>query len=64
MTHKKALEALDITLRDLRGNDNLMGGALVLLCGDFRQTLPIILKSTPADGIHACLNCSFLWRHV
>jgi hypothetical protein len=35
MAHKKAV---DVTLRDLRGNDRLMGGALLLLCGDFRQT--------------------------
>jgi hypothetical protein len=38
MAHRKALEALDVTLKDLRGNNNLMGGALILLCGDFRQT--------------------------
>jgi hypothetical protein len=62
--HKKALEALDVTLRDLRGNDSLMGGALLLLCGDFHQTLPVIPRSTPVDEIHACLKCSFLWRHV
>lgn len=31
MAHKKALKALDVTLR---GNDNLMGGALLLLCAD------------------------------
>ena len=54
MAHKKSLEALDSTLRDLRGNDSLMGGALVLLCGDFCQTLPVIPKSTPADEINAC----------
>jgi hypothetical protein len=54
MAHKKTLEALDVTMRDLRGNDSLMGGALLLLCGDFRQTLPVIPRSTPADEIHAC----------
>jgi ATP-dependent DNA helicase PIF1 len=56
MAHRKALVALDVTLKDLRGNNNLMGGALILLCGDFRQTLPVIPKSTPADEIHACLK--------
>jgi hypothetical protein len=33
MAHKNALVALDVILRDLRRNDNLMGRALVLLCG-------------------------------
>ena len=64
MVHKKVLEALDVTLRDLRRNNNLMGGALVLLCGDFHQTLPVIPKSTPANEIHECLKNQFLWRHV
>ena len=31
MAHKKALEALNRTLRDIRGNDRLMGGVTVLL---------------------------------
>ena len=64
MAHKKALEALDRTLRDFRGNQRLMGGALILLAGDFRQILPVIPRSTPADELNACLKKSNLWRHV
>ncbi|GFS64754.1 ATP-dependent DNA helicase [Trichonephila clavipes] len=60
MSHKKALEALDHTLRDFRGNRRIFGGALILLSGDFRQTLPIISRSTPADELHACLKSSVL----
>jgi hypothetical protein len=37
---------------------------LILLAGDFRQTLPVIPRSTPADEINACLKYSTLWRHV
>lgn len=86
MTHKKAFEALNETMKDIRGNNELMGGALLLLSGeitkyiykieelkslrlikfpgDFRQTLPVLPKSTPADEIEACLKTSFLWQHV
>jgi hypothetical protein len=64
MTHKKALEALHRTLQDFRGNEQLFGGALILLSGDFRQTLPVLPRSTPADELNACLKSSFLWRHV
>ncbi|GFT09070.1 hypothetical protein TNCV_4105332 [Trichonephila clavipes] len=64
MSHKKALEALDRTLRDFRGNRRIFGGALILLSGDFRQTLPIIPRSTPTDELHACLKSSVLWRHL
>ncbi|XP_039282843.1 uncharacterized protein LOC120351029 isoform X2 [Nilaparvata lugens] len=64
MAHKKSLEALDRSLRDLRGNVQPFGNALILLAGDFRQTLPVISRSTPADEINACLKYSTLWRHV
>ncbi|XP_055527993.1 uncharacterized protein LOC129720539 [Wyeomyia smithii] len=64
MAHKHALEALDLTLRDLKSNDQVMGGTVVLLAGDFRQTLPVIPKSTPADELNACLKASHLWRNV
>ncbi|GFT35818.1 ATP-dependent DNA helicase [Trichonephila clavipes] len=32
--------------------------------GDFRQTLPVIPRSTYADEINACLKSSPLWRNV
>ena len=48
MAHKKSLEALNNTLKDLKDNDQLFGGTLILLSGDFRQTLPVLPRSTPA----------------
>ncbi|KAA5612514.1 hypothetical protein F3H11_35275, partial [Pseudomonas aeruginosa] len=56
-----------ITLRhsyDIKSNPNILGGMVVLLAGDFRQTLPVITKGTPADEINACLKASTLWVHV
>ncbi|XP_036322080.1 uncharacterized protein LOC118736083 [Rhagoletis pomonella] len=32
--------------------------------GDFRQTLPVIPRSTPADELNACLKASHLWNYV
>lgn len=64
MANKRGLEALDRTLRDFRDNQQLMGGALILLAGDFRQILPVIQRATPADELNACLKASPLWRHV
>ncbi|RCN39175.1 hypothetical protein ANCCAN_14900 [Ancylostoma caninum] len=64
MAHKRALEALDRTLQDIRESNRLMGEAVVLLAGDFRQTLPVIPRSTPADELSACLKASHLWRQV
>ncbi|GFX94400.1 ATP-dependent DNA helicase [Trichonephila clavipes] len=41
-----------------------MGGMVVLLAGDFRQTLPVIQRGTPADEIQACIKSSNLWSRV
>ncbi|GBP15530.1 hypothetical protein EVAR_9308_1 [Eumeta japonica] len=61
MAHKRAIEALDRTIKDIKGNRHIMGGMVVLLAGNFRQTLPVINKGTPADEINACLKASVLW---
>lgn len=64
MSHKHALEALDRTLKDIRDNTSIMGGIVVLLAGDFRQTLPVIPKGTRADITNACLKNSYIWNEV
>ncbi|CAB3231443.1 unnamed protein product [Arctia plantaginis] len=57
MAHKRALEALNRTLKYLRNDSRCFGGAMILLSGDFRQTLTVILRSTAAaDEINACLK--------
>ncbi|GFU68550.1 ATP-dependent DNA helicase [Trichonephila clavipes] len=56
-------EALNWTLQDLRDTD-IMGGMVVLLAGDFRLTLPVIQRGTPADEIQACIKLSNLWSRV
>jgi len=35
MTHKNSLEAIHHTMQELCGNQNIFGGALILLSGDF-----------------------------
>lgn len=64
MVRKKSLEALGRSLQDLRGNVRPFGNAVILLAGDFRQMLPVILQSTPADEINACLKYSTFLFHV
>jgi len=64
MVHKLASEAVDRTMKDLRGVSRRFGGTMILLSGDFRQTLPVIPRSTAADEINACLKSSFLWWPV
>lgn len=57
MSLKRALEALDRTMKDIRSNQNLFGGAMILLADDFRQTLPVIPRSTAADVNHKYASC-------
>ncbi|XP_073538443.1 uncharacterized protein [Phyllobates terribilis] len=64
MSHKRALEAVDRLLQDLCSNKYIIVGVVVVLAGDFRQTLPVIPRSTPADELNACLKASYLLRKV
>ncbi|GFV81298.1 ATP-dependent DNA helicase [Trichonephila clavipes] len=64
MAHKKDIEAPNRTLQDIRGCNQIMGGQTVLLSGDFRHTLPVVLRGTRADFVKACLKTSFLWPHI
>ncbi|XP_062525428.1 uncharacterized protein LOC134198655 [Bombyx mori] len=64
MAHKKSLEALDRSMQDLRNNKKRFGGAMILLAGDFRQILPVVPRSMPADELNACLKSSILWKYI
>ncbi|GFV93372.1 SCAN domain-containing protein 3 [Trichonephila clavipes] len=65
MVHKNSSEALStLFLKDIKNNTRLFGGALLLLSGDFGQTLPVIPRATYADEINACLKESYLWRSI
>jgi len=59
MTNRGAFETLDHW--DLTGSDHPMGHKCVLLCGDFRQILPVIQGGIQGD---ACLKRSHLWNSV
>ncbi|GBM18603.1 hypothetical protein AVEN_110275-1 [Araneus ventricosus] len=56
MSTKKSFEAPDGTVCDLRNDNRIMGGVLILLLGDFRQNLPVISGATPEDELNACLK--------
>ncbi|KAK3772428.1 hypothetical protein RRG08_031448 [Elysia crispata] len=64
MSHKRALEAVDRMLRDIRRNDAVMGGVTLVLAGDFRQTLPIVPRGTKANELEASIKDSHLWAHI
>ncbi|XP_011048533.1 PREDICTED: uncharacterized protein LOC105142549 [Populus euphratica] len=67
MNNRCCFEALDRSLRDVLTNGNDLpndkpfGGKSILLGGDFRQILPVILGGTKEDIVHASLCSSVLW---
>ncbi|UYV71113.1 hypothetical protein LAZ67_8001784, partial [Cordylochernes scorpioides] len=64
MAHRRSIEALDRTLKDLRDKNSIMGGVTFLFVGDFRQTLSVIPKGTRADEVNACLKRSHIWSSI
>ncbi|OWZ16343.1 Helitron helicase [Phytophthora megakarya] len=58
MTHRFQYEALDRTLQDLMKTNMPFGGITMLLCGDFRQTLPVIPRAGPAEVISSTIKHS------
>ncbi|KAI9193846.1 hypothetical protein LWI28_000636 [Acer negundo] len=68
MDHRNTFEAVDRSLKDImRFNDvhsheKSFGGVTVLLSGDFRQTLPVVLKGQREDVVQASINKSPIWK--
>ena len=63
MLNNMLLQALDACLRDIMNTDLPFGGKVVVLCGDFRQTLPVVPGASRAGIIAKCLNQHPLWQH-
>ena len=62
--NKMVYEAIDRSLKDLRNSKKIMGGVPTLLCGDFRQCLPIIPKGSKSNCISSSIKYSKLWTNV
>ncbi|KAL0458608.1 UNVERIFIED_CONTAM: hypothetical protein Slati_0488000, partial [Sesamum latifolium] len=64
MTNRKAFETVDRTFRDMLGVDLPFGGKVIILGGDFRQVLPIVINGTKSQIINASIVESSLWTSV
>ncbi|GKA66087.1 DNA helicase [Tanacetum coccineum] len=64
MNDRRCFEALDITLRDLMNAPEIVfGGKIVVLGGDFRQTLLVKKGVAKEELIHVSIAESYLWLH-
>jgi hypothetical protein len=64
MINKRGLETVDEKLREIMGNDIVFGGKIVLLTGDFRQTLPIQKYAMRPEIVKTSIKRSKLWKFV
>ncbi|CAN0906261.1 ATP-dependent DNA helicase pif1, partial [Linum grandiflorum] len=69
MIHRLSFEAVDRPLCDIMDiplmgpNYHSFGGKIVLLGGDFTQTLPVVPNGGMKDNINASLPRSYLWNY-
>ncbi|OMO65301.1 DNA helicase PIF1, ATP-dependent [Corchorus capsularis] len=69
MMHRHCIEALDRSLRDIRGSldtsnkSKPFGGITVVFGGDLRQILPVIPGASRTDVVCFTICNSPLWRH-
>ena len=64
MAKKDVIKHLDTMLRDITEKDELFGGKVVVLRGDFKQILPMIPKSSGAKTVSTSLVASQLWSQI
>ncbi|MCP4491587.1 MAG: AAA family ATPase [Gammaproteobacteria bacterium] len=62
MSPKRALETLDIMLRDVMRSKVPFAGKVIVLGGDFRQVLPVVPHGSRMQLIQQCIKSSDLWH--
>lgn len=67
LDHKFAFEAVNVSLKEIMfavdkdAKQKIFGGKTVVLGGDFRQILPVVVGGDRHDVVNESINKSFLW---
>ena len=61
MVSKKTISFINKLLKDMMGNDEPFGGKIMIVGGDFRQTLPIVVSGKRADIVNESIIRSDEW---
>ena len=64
MSSKHVLNAVNMCLQDIMGNNKPFGGKLVVFGGDFRQTLSVVEHGSKQQEINMCIQSSKLWKGI
>ena len=62
MLHRNHLERIDITLRDIMGDDRPFGGKFILGAGDFRQTSVVVESASRRVMLNSVVLAAPVWR--
>ncbi|XP_065315371.1 uncharacterized protein LOC135924247 [Gordionus sp. m RMFG-2023] len=62
MMTKHAIRCIDVLLREIMQIITPFGGKVILLGGDFRQTLPVIPRASKTCIIESCIKSMNLWH--
>ena len=63
MMDNRLLQALNDSLCDIMATDLPFGDKVLVISGDFRQTLPIVKGASRAGIVSRCINQHPLWQH-
>jgi ATP-dependent DNA helicase PIF1 len=63
MLNKHGLRCIDKLLQEIMRSEKPFGGKVIVVGGDFRQTLPVVARGTRIDIIECCIKSSSLWSH-
>jgi hypothetical protein len=61
MLTKEGIRCIDLLLKEIMKNDKPFGGKVIVIGGDFRQTLPVVSKGNRTQVIESCIKSSPLW---
>ena len=62
MLPKHGLRCIDKLLKEIMSSQQPFGGKVIVIGGDFRQTLPVVPRGTRTDVIESCIKSSTLWQ--
>lgn len=63
MLPKNGFRCIDKLLQEVMGNNLPFGGKVFVVGGDFRQTLPVVVRGSRTDIIECCIKTSRLWSN-
>ena len=63
MMTKHGLLFIDVLLKNIMNSDDAFGNKIIVIGGDFRQTLPVVPNGSRIEIIETIVKKGSLWQH-